>query len=239
MYARSVVVFDSEGGELAEAALQLVSTRCNVMYVNHFAELTLMSREHAERLGAVLAPVSVLLEELPTLLKRVVHPLDLAASAVLPVGDRPDEATLESLRVQGLRWALWKPFQPADLHFAATLALQTHDPGDARREVRVPCARPVVLQTGGRERAAVLRDLSATGAYLHFADTLAAGSALELRLRLGDVEHRLPGRVAWSSPGAEKQHGDEGVGIQFDPLDPSALEALRDFVSRKIDSYRL
>jgi hypothetical protein len=157
----------------------------------------------------------------------------------MPVGERPGEATLQSLRVQGLRWALWKPFPSSDLCFGAGLALQTNDPGDPRQELRVPCSRPIVVEAGGRKRAAVLRDLSPTGAFVAFADALQMDEPLLLRVRLPDGEFPLPGRVAWRrserSPGA----GADGVGLRFDPLDEEATEALRSFVSGRIDAFRI
>jgi hypothetical protein len=232
-------VFDSEDGELADPALQLSAAGFNVLYANHLDELLLTSREYADRAGAILAPVPMLLDELPELLKRVVFPINLAASAVMPVGERPAMEALDSLRIQGLRWALWKPFHASELRFGVGLALQTNDPGDPRRDLRVPCSRPVVLETAGRERAVVLRDVSASGALLAFADTLKPDDPCVLRLRLAGGELRLPGRVAWSSADRSQGPGVGGIGIHFDSLDEKPAEALRSFVGERIDSFRI
>jgi hypothetical protein len=53
MYSRCVLVFDSEEGELADAALQLSAARFNVLYASYLDELLLTSREYADRVGAV------------------------------------------------------------------------------------------------------------------------------------------------------------------------------------------
>jgi len=237
MYSRHVLVFDAEEGLLADPALQLAAARFNVLYANHLDELLLLSREYRERAGAVIAPIPLLLDELPALLKRLVFPIGLPAAAVVPIGELPEEKVAASFRVQGLRWAIRNPARSADVCLGVRLALQSNDPSDPRRDFRVPCSRPVVLEAGGRELAAVVRDLSTRGAFLVFGNALKPGQPVVLRLRLPAGGLRIPGHVAWKRGRGER--GDEGIGIQFDPLDDGALTAISRLVEARIDAFRL
>jgi hypothetical protein len=98
--------------------------------------------------------------------------------------------------------------------------------GERRRRVRVPCVLEARLRFGGSAVGGVCRQIGFGGAFVETKVILEPGEqvALEVTRRPGPLEYglKLPARVVW--------RGAQGVGIAFQPAEPSQERRLRRFV---------
>jgi hypothetical protein len=236
-YRRLALILDDEAGQIGELALRLVRLGVNVHYANDFDETVLLAHQAADDVGAVMVPSHRATEWLPQILKR----LHLPPAAVVLAGERPDDATVESLRSQGVRWALWSADDARAMRFVVTAAMSETDASEIRFELRVPTELEASLQRGPLDRPCVIRDLSTGGALVGLDPLVPTGSRIKLRIGVGDASLSLSARVVWSTECAEVQRPDSGpvMGIRFDDVDPEARAALLGFLAEETQRYQL
>jgi hypothetical protein len=239
VYERSALILDGEDHRLAEISASLSVMGHTLLYADDLDELVALAGEYRAQVGALLLPATRATEWWPTVHKRVVEPLDLAPRAVLPVGERIAAADTETLHREGLRWALWEPFTPWELRFAATMVLAVADPNDLRLETRVPCAVAVEVVSDSRKTPAQLTDLSTGGACVQIAHPHALDTVVVLRGTLGGRPVSLPARVAWRSGPDSPSWCDRGMGVSFERVELGVLDLLRQEMQRALDRFRL
>jgi hypothetical protein len=236
-YERLALVLDDETGQMGELALRLVRLEVRVLYANDFDETVLLAQQAPEDVGAVLVPSHRALEWLPRILKR----LRLPPGAVVPVGERPDDGSVESLRSEGVRWALWKPEDDRALRFVVTTAVSETDAAETRTELRVPTQLGGVLYRGCLERPSVILNLNDTGALVELDPPVPAGGRIKLRLDLGGEALTLGARVIWSTEHPEVHTVEAGpvMGVRFEEVDPDDRAALMRFLTKELERFRL
>jgi len=236
-YQRLALILDDEAGQIGELALRLVRMGVNVHYANDFDETVLLAQQAADDVGAVIVPTCRATDWLPMILKR----LHLPPAAVLPAGERPDDATVESLRSQDVRWALWTLDDDRAVRFAVTAAMSETDATEIRFDLRVPTELEGSVQRGPLDRRCQIRNLSEGGALVALEPLVPVGSHITIHLDLGDAPLSLRATVAWSteSIGAHPAETDPVMGLRFDDVDPEARGALSRFLAGQLRRFHL
>ena len=235
-YQRLALILDDEAGQIGELALLLVRLGVNVLYANDFDEAVLLTREAAGNVGAVIIPSGQATAWLPMILKRMRVPPE----ALVPAGERPDDATLESLRSQGVRWVLRLPDEDRAVRFVVTSAMSETDATEIRFYLRLPTELKGSVQHGSLERPCEIRNLSPGGALVAMEPLFPVGSRIMLRLGLDNSSLSLCARVAWSTEctGVHPVETSPVMGISFDDLDPEARDVLSRFLEGEIQRFR-
>jgi hypothetical protein len=236
-YQRLALILDDEASQIGELALQLVRLGVNVLYANDFDETVLLARQAADDVGAVIVPSCQATGWLPMILKR----LRLPPAAVVPAGKRPDDATLESLRCEGVRWALWLPDDDRAVRFVVTAAMSETDATEIRFDLRVPTELEGSVQRGPLDRPCEIRNLSRGGALVALEPLVPVGSRITLRLGVGDAPLSLCAKVAWSTECTEVHPPEPSpvMGVCFDDVDPEARGALLRFLGEQLERFHL
>ncbi len=236
-YQRLALILDDEAGQMGELALRLVRLEVRVLYANDFDEIILLAQQSPDDVGSVLVPSHRALEWLPRVLKR----LHLPPGAVVPVGERPDDGMVESLRSEGVRWALWNPEDDRALRFVVTTAISETDATETRTELRVPTQLEGLVLRGPLERPSVIVNLNDSGALVEIDPPLPAGSRIKLRLDLGGEALTLGGKVIWTTEHPEVHTIEAGpvVGIRFQDVEPDDRAALMRFLTKELERFRL
>jgi hypothetical protein len=236
-YGRLTLILDDEAGRIGQLALRLVGLGVNVHYANDFDEAVLLAQQGADDVGAVIVPSDRAAEWLPTILKR----LRLPPTAVVAAGERPDDDAVESLRAQGVRWALWTLDDDRDARFVVTAAMSETDADEVRSNLRMPTELEGGVQRGPLDRPCVIRDLSAAGALVALDPPVSPGSRVTLRIAVGESSLTLRARVAWSSEYAEAPALAPGpaMGVRFEDVDAEARDVLVRFLAKQLERFLL
>jgi hypothetical protein len=152
-YRRLALILDDETGQIGELALRIVRLGVDALYANNFEETVLLVHQEAGDVGAVIVPGSRAAAWLPPILKR----LRLPPAAVVPVGERPEDDAVESLRSQGVRWALWTTEDDRALRFVLKASMSETDSAETRLGLRMPAQLQGSLQRGPLDRPCAIR----------------------------------------------------------------------------------
>jgi hypothetical protein len=236
-YRRLALILDDEASQIGELALRLVRLGVDSLYANDFDESVLLARQEADDVGAVIVPSNRATVWLPPILKR----LKLPPVAVVPTGERPDDATVESLRSEGVRWALWTPDDDRALRFVVTAAMSETDFTEARFNLRVPTDLAGSVQRGPLDRPCVIHNLCESGALVALDPVVPVQGRITLRLGVGDASLSLRARVAWSTESSEvyPPEPSPGMGVRFDDVDAESRSALSRILAAELQRFRL
>jgi hypothetical protein len=231
MHDHITLILDSEGWPVAESALQLDLPWLNPAYSTDLDELVLLSREYADRIGALVVSSEGLATRLSRIRKQVLDPIGLPMSALIPVGERPPNSEVASLLTGGVRWGLWTPFERSDFEFVVGMAHSEGALGELRSFVRVPTELPCVLRVGSDEQNATVNNVSPEGAFLACEHRPPTGARVGLSFRLANHSIDAVGEVVWA--------GSDGIGLRFDGLGALADVALRDHAQKQVRAFEL
>lgn len=157
------------------------------------------------------------------------------------VGPQLDEAGRDAWRRTGVALALWTPFVDGELRFVLNEA--TNDPAQwaTRADPRVPTPLMALVHSATGQKAALVYNVSVSGAYLETPRPTASGGhvALELPLPTGTLE--LEAAVVSSNvPGnLQRPNLPMGMGVRFLDLEPAARADLEAYVEERRRAYRL
>jgi hypothetical protein len=236
-YRRLALILDDEAGQIGELALRLVRMGVNVHYANDFDETVLLAHQAADDVGAVIVPSSRATDWLPMILKR----LHLPPAAVVPAGERPDDATVESLRSQDVRWALWTLDDDRTVRFVVTAAMSETDHTEIRFDLRVPTELEGIVKRGPLDRPCQIRNLSEGGALVSLEPLVPVGSRIAIHFDVGDATLVLRAKVAWSTESIEAPPADTDpvMGLRFDDVDAETRGALSRFLAGQLHRFLL
>jgi Tfp pilus assembly protein PilZ len=119
---------------------------------------------------------------------------------------------------------------------AAPLRQDGLPPEDVLRRMRIPFIRRASLVLEGTWEDVFVVDLGLAGVFVERRDSLAVGTALELRFCLPDNETPITAacRVAWWHPPdvpAEAKSMPAGLGLAFTSLAPGDLDRIRQYLT--------
>ena len=137
-YTRYALILDHADGHLGGVAMRLLDVGIDVLYANDVDEASLLARQEAETLGAVLAPAASSLTSIDRVLQQICSHLEAGPQALVLIGGDPGERTRSELRSRGVRWGLWDMENDRGLRFVMTAAMSTGHEADPRKDVRVP-----------------------------------------------------------------------------------------------------
>ena len=153
----------------------------------------------------------------------------------LAVGPRPDLGTCQALRTAGVELAAFEPCDDSTLRFQLNRALSHPDQHPDRRETRVPADLPVQIRASGRSKPAMVRALSASGAFLETRRPSLPGVPLELELSLPPETVQVAGRVVYTNVPGNLQRANlpTGMAVRFTEVPPGAERAIRHCVAQR------
>ena len=225
----ALLVLDSQKCSLGQAALALVRLGVEALYANDLDEASLLARQEGLRLRGALAPSSVGAGDAAEILDAIAPHTNVRPASLVLAGPRPEEEAIAALRAGGLRWGLFEPYELAELHFLATLAVWEGSDSELRIEPRVPTTLRASVTVAGRTRPVRVLDLTTTGAFLEFDAPPEAGRHLGLEIALPSGSIQLVAYVRWARATAQTGPIERpaGCGVEFAPPQPAEAEALR------------
>jgi hypothetical protein len=164
------------------------------------------------------------------------------------MGTRPGPEGERTLRDKGVRLCLWAPFQDRELRFVLNRALfdptgnfYGRDKAKVRHELRAPTTLGARIVVSGREKPALIYNLSVGGCYLETLRPTLVGASVEILMTLPAGEFRVAGRVVLTNvPGnLERTNLPRGMAIEFLRVDSALRDALQQFVLERAKAYEL
>jgi hypothetical protein len=211
------------------------------LYAKDADDAVLIAGEHRDQIAALVVPGTLELQELDLVLERLTPRLAIGTGAVLVVAPPRVRSHLAGLRERGVSWALWEPYDAAELRFAVTAALASEDALEPRRGLRVPIRLPAQLRTGDQELAGEIVNLSMGGAFVAIASPPDLDAAVEIEFPIGERMLTTQARVAHRQPEAEPAAAvpEAGMGLCFGVLPANDERMLDGFVRERVNSFRL
>lgn len=237
--------FGGAAGELARRVRQLGYEE--LVAEDARAAAARIARRDAPVRGALL-PADFALPERGGELDQLARAAGPAGIRFAAVGPRPGPEAVELLRDKRVRHCLWAPYHDRELRFVLNRTLFDPsqrafgpDKGRLRHELRAPTALGARIFAGGREKPALIYNLSVGGCYLETLRPTLVGAAVEVALPLPTGEFRAAGRVVLTNvPGnLERPNLPRGMAIEFLRLAPEAREAIHDYVLERAKAYEL
>jgi hypothetical protein len=204
--------------------------------------------KHSEPVRAALIPASFALPHRSGELDQLLRAAGAGGIRFIASGERPGREAEGRLREKGVRLCLWSPFQDRELRFVLNRALFdptqnffTRDQNRVRHELRAPTSLGARILLGGREKPALIYNLSVGGCYLETLRPTLVGATLELTLPLPKAELRVSGRVVLTNvPGnLERSNLPRGMAVEFLRLAPDARETIQQYVLERARAYEL
>jgi hypothetical protein len=146
--------------------------------------------------------------------------------------DDPENEERAMLRSAGLNVALWDPVDDHTLRFQLNALMSRDHEEFLRSEARAPIDVKATVFASGRTKEVSVYSLSAGGAFLETRRPSMPGADVEIRLLSPDGELSLDAHVLYTNvPGNLSQPSlPLGMGVQFENLGRSALDAIRQIV---------
>lgn len=204
--------------------------------------------KHADAVRAALLPSSFALPHREGEIDQLLRAAGTGGLRFATVGPRPGMEAERRLREKGVRLCLWAPFHDRELRFVLNRALfdpaQTfhgRDKSKVRHELRAPTSLGARIIVGGREKPALVYNISVGGCYLETLRPTLVGASLELMLPLPKGEFRMSGRVVLTNvPGnLERPNLPRGMAIEFLRVPPEARDAIQQYVLERAKAYEL
>lgn len=160
---------------------------------------------------------------------------------MVAVGPELEPADRRAWRKAGVDLALWEPFVDGELRFVLNEAGRDRSEMTTRADPRVPTPLMARVHSATGVKAALVYNVSVSGAYLETPRPTAAGGHVA-------VEIPLPGRtckveaqvVASNVPGnLQRPNLPVGMGVRFLDPDPDVRAAIQDYVKSRESAYRL
>jgi hypothetical protein len=204
--------------------------------------------KHDGAVRAGLLPVTFPLPQRGGELEQIQRVAGTAGIRFVAVGPRPGAEVEQRLRDKSVRLCLWTPFQDRELRFVLNRALfhptsnfHGRDRNKVRHQLRAPTSLGARIILSGREKPALIYNLSVGGCYLETLRPTLVGASVEVALPLPHGEFRVSGRVLLTNvPGnLERSNLPRGMSIEFLRLAPDAREAIERYVHERAKAFEL
>jgi len=174
-------------------------------------------------------------------LRRVAEASGALGLRLIVSGPQPNAAGISALKRDGVRFALWKGFHDADLRFALNAALYDETRGQVRPARRVPASLIARVKSGVGEKAGMLYNLSATGAFIETSRPSMPGARITLTIEFPDGPVETPANVVFANvPGnLQRPNLPLGMGVKFAGTTAVAAARVAKFVAERTRAYEL
>lgn len=189
----------------------------------------------------VLFPTDAPFGDRTLALRRMAEAAGVLGLRCIVSGEQPNASAIAALKRDGVRYALWRGFTDADLRFTLNMALYDETRGQIRPALRVPANLIARVTSGVGEKAGMLYNLSATGAFIETARPSMPGGRITVTLEFSDGAASSPAEVVFANvPGnLQKPNLPLGMGVKFVSLPPTTAERIAKFVAERARSYEL
>ncbi len=238
---REPVLVYAFGNEHDLLAGRLVLIGIRPLRATTLGEAAALIARQQEGVRAALIPIAQRFENRADELTKLSDAAGVRGLRFVVVGERPASAECARLRAAGARLCLWNPFTDAELRFVVNLALYDRTRGEVRHQVRVPTNLMVRFRSGVGEKPALVYHISSGGVYLETPRPAMTGASIEITFPFPDGVVKVTGRVVSTNvPGnLERQKLPRGMGLEFNRLDPSQIEAIGNYVAQRLRSYEV
>lgn len=156
-------------------------------------------------------------------------------------GAQPEPAEMAALKRDGVKYCLWKGFNDAELRFVLNAALYDETRGQHRPATRVPANVVVRVKSGVGEKAGMISNLSATGAFIETQRAGLPGGRVTLSIEFSDGVVTIPASVVFANvPGnLQRPNAPLGMGVKFAPGAPEPAARIAKFVRERSRAYEL
>lgn len=184
---------------------------------------------------AILLGSGLPVADLPATLAELRLRLSSGPLGFLAVGPRPDPEGCQALRAAGVELAAFDPCEDSTLRFQVNRALAGSPAHGSRCETRVPADLPARVHAAGRSKPAMVRALSARGAFLETLRPSLPGVPVELEFSLPPQTVQVVGRVVYTNvPGnLRRANLPTGMAVRFTAVEPGAERAIRHCVAAR------
>ena len=160
---------------------------------------------------------------------------------LIVTGTQPNAAAIAALKRDGVRFALWKGFHDADLRFTLNDALYDETRGEMRPLPRVPASLMARVRSGAGEKAAMLYNISTTGAFIETTRPGIPGARVTLTIEFPDGAVETQAQVVFTNvPGnLQKPNLPSGMGVRFSGVAAGAAERIAKYVAEKARGYEI
>jgi len=235
-----VLVLDDEKGGLGEVALELVRCGVDALYSNDAHEGALLARQEGRRVGGVLLHAGALPSRVDEVIDSICPETGLDPEAIAVLGERPAEPLLGAYVERGLRWCLWKPFDPDSLRFIGGLTLWEGNDASVRLDLRVPARIPAKLSCRGQSQHARAVNLSRGGVRLEVATRLPPGRRVQLEMAQGEARVACSAIVRWTTAfRSAKDPEPPGMGVEFENPSLATRAAVLRLLEVALDRFRI
>ena len=238
---RKQVLLYGYGKAHDELAGRVVVLGFRAMRANDVATAIELIRRQEQFVRVVMfpsdAPFSVRAEEL----RRMTEASGGIGLRLIVTGTQPGPSGIASLKRDGVRYALWKGFHDADLRFTLNSALYDETRGQTRPALRVPASLVARVKSSSGEKAAMLYNLSTTGAFVETARPGMPGGRITLTIEFSDGPMTTPASVVFANvPGnLQRSNLPLGMGVKFESMDASVAERVSKYVDERARAYEL
>lgn len=199
------------------------------------AEALELGIERGLRFRAVMVAAPAVVANLATALDALRERAWEGHLGLLAVGPRPEPELREALRRAGVELAAFEPCEDGLLRFQLNRALAPHGAQADRAETRVPADLPARVHASGRSKPAMVRALSARGAFLETRRPSLPGVPVELELSLPPETVQVTGRVVYTNVPGNLQRAKlpTGMAVRFTEVPAGAERAIRHCVAER------
>jgi hypothetical protein len=238
---RSQVLLFGFGKAHDELAGRIVVLGYRALRANDVEAAVDLIRRQDQPVRVLIFPVDAPFASRASDLRRMAEASGALGLRTIVTGAQPNAAALAALKRDGVRYGLWRGFHDADLRFTLNAALYDETRGQLRPALRVPASLIARVRSAAGEKAAMLYNVSATGAFVETARPSMPGGRISLTIEFPDGPIETPANVVFANvPGnLQKPNLPLGMGVKFAGISPAAAERVAKYVAERVRGYEL
>jgi hypothetical protein len=232
---RSALVVDDAKGGLGQVALRLIRLGIDSYYAKDVVEAWLLAQQEADDIRVLLVAPGADLGGVARILALLRGDGSELPRSVVAIGPCPDEATRAGLRVTGVEWALWEPYDESALRMVLSNAMAPTFEGEPRRVQRLPTTLLGRAFKGLHRKDGVVCSLSTDGAFLEMPHPYEDGTriTLEIDVEGESIVTKAEVRYTIERGGAGASAYPAGMGVAFREIAPDARDRLARYLAEQ------
>jgi hypothetical protein len=238
---RSQVLLFGFGKAHDELAGRIVVLGYRALRANDVEHAIDLIRRQEQPVRVVMFPPDAPFADRPQDLRRMADASGALGLRSIVSGTQPNASALSALKRDGVRFALWKGFHDAELRFTLNAALYDETRGQLRPALRVPVSLIARVKSGAGEKAGMLYNLSATGAFVETPRPSMPGGRATLTMEFPDGALTTEVSVVFANVtgNLQKPNLPLGMGVKFVGLSPAAAARIAKYVEERARAYEL